>query len=72
MSIIGHDNKGPSIAELQRYVRDKVTLEFLLTNGDRVTGTLRWFDEHAFSVEREGEHPITILRIAVLGYIQSS
>ncbi len=61
-------NKGPSIAELQRFVRDKVRLEFLLSNGDRLVGTLKWFDEEAFSVISEDDSPITLLRLAVLAY----
>lgn len=68
MGFGGQDNKGPSVAELQRFVREKERLEFLLTNGDRLVGTLRWFDEQAFSVLREGEPPLTVLRIAVLAY----
>ncbi len=61
-------DKGPSVAELQRFIRDKARLEFLLVNGERLVGTLRWFDEHAFSVIPEGQQPITILRASVLAY----
>ncbi len=68
MTVGGHDNRGPSIAELQRYIRNGISLEFLLANGNTVVGRLRWFDEQAFSLEREGEEPFTILRLAVLGY----
>lgn len=72
MSISGRDNKGPSIAELQRYIREKTRMEFLLTNGDRLIGTLRWFDEQAFSVSRDDGEQVTILRAAVLGYLRAS
>jgi hypothetical protein len=64
----GKDNRGPSIAELQRYVRDSVKVEFVLSNGDQVVGKLRWFDESAFSLILDGEQPFTILRSAVVGY----
>jgi hypothetical protein len=70
MTVDRRDNKGPSIAELQRFIREKVQLEFLLTNGDRLVGHLRWFDEQAFSVVSEGQQPITILRLSVLAYRQ--
>lgn len=60
--------KGPSVAELQKYIRDKQQLEFLLINGDLVTGTLRWFDEHAFSLVAEDQKPITLLRGGVIRY----
>jgi sRNA-binding regulator protein Hfq len=61
-------NKGPSSAELQRYIREQKTIEFLLSNGERLVGTIRWFDEQAFSVIQDGEQPFTILRSAVIGY----
>jgi hypothetical protein len=72
MGISGRENKGPSIAELQKFIRDKARVEFLLSNGDRLVGTLRWFDEQAFSVTPDGEQPITILRMSVVAYRQAS
>lgn len=59
--------KGPSIAELQRYIREKTNLEFILSNGDRIVGTLKWFDDHCFSVT-EGDGHVTLLRTGVIGY----
>lgn len=68
MTFGGKDNRGPSIAELQRYIREKVPMCFKLATGEEVHGVLRWFDEHAFSVQPDGEQPFTILRSAVVGY----
>ena len=68
MTFGGKDNRGPSIAELQRYIREKVPMSFTLSNGKEVVGTLRWFDENAFSIVPDGEQPFTILRTAVVGY----
>ena len=68
MTFGGKDNRGPSVAELQRYVRDSNQVEFVLSNGDTVVGKLRWFDENAFSIVLDGEQPFTILRSAVVGY----
>ena len=68
MGIEGRENKGPSVAELQRFIRDGTKLEFLLNNGDRLVGKLRWFDEEAFSIVPEDQQPITILRMAVVAY----
>jgi len=69
MTIAGHDNsKGPSVAELQRFIRDKVTLELLLNNGEKIYGKLRWFDHDAFSLMQDGQHPITVQRMAVVAY----
>lgn len=72
MTYGGKDNRGPSIAELQRYIREKVVMIFMLNTGEEVIGTLRWFDEHAFSLGVEGEQPFTILRSAVVGYRRKS
>ncbi len=69
--IASQNQKGPSIAELQEYVRERVRLEFLMNNGDSYTGRLRWFDEHAFSLETDRKdegQPLTLLRAAVAGY----
>jgi hypothetical protein len=63
----GQESKGPSIAELQRFIREKTNLEFVLSNGERLSGKLRWFDEHGFSVELE-TGSMTLLRTGVIGY----
>lgn len=68
MSFGGKDNRGPSIAELQRYIREQIELVFTLHTGQDVVGKLRWFDENAFSVAQDGQQPFTILRSAVVGY----
>ena len=72
MTFGGKDNRGPSIAELQRFVREKTRIVFVLNTGKEVAGTLRWFDEHAFSIAPDGEQPFTILRSAVVGYRKQS
>ncbi len=64
----GKEGKGPSVAELQKYIRSKTRLEFLCAGGERFTGTLKWFDENAFSLIEEEESSITLLRSGVLGY----
>lgn len=59
--------KAPSVAELQRFIREKTNLEFILSNGKKEFGTLRWFDEHSFSVQQENG-TLTLLRTGVIGY----
>lgn len=67
--VISSENKAPSVAELQKYVRDKVLLEFLCVDGkSKFTGSLRWFDEEAFNIKQEDGSTITLLRSAVVGY----
>jgi hypothetical protein len=68
MTFGGNSNRGPSIAELQRFIRDKTPLVFTLSNGDKVSGTLRWADESAFKIMTDSDQPFTVLRNAVLGY----
>lgn len=64
----GSENKGPSIVEIQRFIREQTHVEFILSNGERLSGKLRWFDDQAFSLVSDGEGPITVLRQAVLAY----
>lgn len=68
MSAREHGGKGPSVAQLEQYVRDKVRLEFLVVGGERFSGTLRWFDEQAFALTMEDEKPLTLLKSGVIGY----
>lgn len=60
--------RGPSMAELQRFIREKKQIEFVLVTGDKVFGTLKWFDEHAFCLAIGPEQTFTILRSAVVAY----
>jgi len=68
MTVSGQESRSPSVAELQKFIRDKAKLEFLLSNGDKFVGTLRWFDDSCFSLVQEYEGPITLVRTSVLGY----
>jgi hypothetical protein len=62
------ENKGPSIAELQRFIQDKTQLEFILVNSQKISGRLRWFDEESFSVVQADDSNITLLKLGVIGY----
>jgi len=68
MVLNGQGNKGPSVAELQRFIRDKAKVSFTLVNGKQKVGVLRWFDESAYGIVDEKEKRITILRTAVMSY----
>ncbi len=68
MSLFSDSQKGPSIAELQRFVREKLDIEFGLINGEKLQGKLKWFDEFAFSVTNYKNETVTILRPAVVYY----
>jgi hypothetical protein len=68
MTANGLENKGPSIAELQRFVRDQTRLEFWLISGKTCLGVLRWFDEHCYSLLQDDGTPVTLVKTAVVGY----
>ena len=60
--------KRPSIAELQRLVRDKTRLEFHLVNGKKLYGRIKWFDDQAISMVEDDDSTFTLLRPALVGY----
>ena len=68
MATNGQDNKGPSIAELQRFVREQTRLEFWLGTGKILQGTLRWFDEFCYSLTQDDGTTITLMKSGVIGY----
>lgn len=64
------EGKLPSIAQLQKFVREKTSIEVTCLDGksSRFTGTLKWFDETALALQLEDGGEITLLRGALLGY----
>lgn len=64
----GSQGKGPSVAELQKLVREKQQIELLLITGDKKSGFLRWFDDSAFCLSQANNETMTLLRSAVVGY----
>lgn len=68
MTANGLENKGPSIAELQRFVREQTRLEFWLVSGKTCQGNLRWFDEHCYSLLQDDGSVVTLVRTGVIGY----
>lgn len=68
MASTGPENKGPSVAELQRFVRAKTLVQFWLVNGKTFEGTLRWFDENCYSVVQADGSAITLTKSGVAGY----
>ena len=66
---ITQDNKTPTTAEFQRFIRVKTVLEFFSLDGkNKYAGALRWFDEEAFHILHEDGSEMTLLRSAILGY----
>lgn len=65
---LGSTGKGPSVAELQRIIRDKRLVEMILLTGQKIRGTLKWFDENAYCIVLDEGETITLLRSAIIGY----
>ncbi len=64
----GSGGKGPSVAELQKLIRDKRPIEIILLTGQKIRGLLKWFDETAYCIVLDDGESITLLRSAVIGY----
>ncbi|MFA7337975.1 MAG: hypothetical protein WC028_14405 [Candidatus Obscuribacterales bacterium] len=64
------DNKTPTTAELQKFIRELTVLEFFSLDGkgSKYIGALRWFDEEAFHIKQDDGSEMTLLRSAILGY----
>ncbi len=64
----GSTGKGPSVAELQKLIRDTRPIEIILLTGQKIRGLLKWFDETAYCIILDDGESITLLRSAVIGY----
>jgi hypothetical protein len=66
----GEESKLPTVAQLQKYIREKTTLDIFCSDakGTKYIGTLKWFDEISFCVKLEDASELTIQRSAVLAY----
>lgn len=64
----GNTGKGPSVAELQKFIREKRVIEVILLTGQKLKGVLKWFDEQAYCILMEDGESITVQKSAVIGY----
>jgi RNA chaperone Hfq len=55
-------------AELIKFRDERKTLVFLLTNGERLEGAVRWFDEDTIHVVTAGREEITLFKHAIISY----
>lgn len=67
MSNQANEGKLPSIAELQRFIKDGERLTFKTVDGTTYTGKLRWFDDQAFSLTLDSGE-FTLVKSNVIGY----
>ncbi len=67
MPLQTNEGKLPSVAELQRYIKEGERLAFKTVDGGTYTGKLRWFDEQVFAIALD-DGDFTLLRSNVIGY----
>ena len=60
--------RGPSEAEVKKFIKLEVRLEFITVAGHHFRGILLWADQSAFHVKLENEKTITILKSALVYY----
>ena len=59
------DTSLPSTRQVQRCVKDKITVEFRLITGDLITGRIFWQDHNCISVLDDNNEQITVWRQAI-------
>ncbi|HBG49645.1 MAG TPA: hypothetical protein DDW90_09130 [Cyanobacteria bacterium UBA9971] len=60
--------KGPSEAEVKKFIKFEARMEFITVAGHHFRGTLLWADHSAFHVKLENEKTITLLKTALVYY----
>jgi len=60
--------KGPSEAEIKKFIKLEAKMEFVTTSGQHFKGTLLWADSSAFHIKFENDKTITLLKNAIVYY----
>ncbi|MEI8389984.1 MAG: hypothetical protein WCG23_08880 [bacterium] len=60
--------KGPTEAEIKKFIQHEARLEFITTAAHHFRGILLWADQSAFHIKLENEKTITLLKTAVVYY----
>jgi len=61
--------KGPSEAEIKKYIKLEARMEFVTIAGQHFRGILLWADQSAFHVKLdESDKTITLMKTAVVYY----
>ncbi|MFM7365416.1 MAG: Hfq-related RNA-binding protein [Cuspidothrix sp.] len=59
------DTSLPSTRQVQRCIKEKITVEFRLITGDLITGRIFWQDHNCISVLDDNNEQITVWRQAI-------
>jgi len=60
--------KGPSEAEVKKFIKLEMKLDIYTTTNQHFRGTLLWADQSAFHIKLENDKTITLLKTAVVYY----
>jgi hypothetical protein len=60
--------KGPSEAEVKKFIKLEAKLEFITVAAHHFRGILLWADQSAYHIKLENEKTITLLKTAVVYY----
>lgn len=61
--------KGPSEAEIKKFIKLEARMEFVTVAGQHFRGTLLWADQEAFHIKfDESDKTITLLKSAIVYY----
>ena len=60
--------KGPSEAEIKKFIRLEMDVEFVLLNSQHLKGKVIWADGAAFHLKMANDKVVTILRSAIAYY----
>lgn len=60
--------KGPSEAEIKKFIKFETKIEFVTTGGQHFKGTVLWADDNAFHIKLENDRTVTLLRNATIYY----
>jgi hypothetical protein len=60
--------KGPSVAEIKKFIKFEITVDFYTITNQHFRGKVQWADESAFHIKLENEKMVTLLRTAITYY----
>ncbi len=60
--------KGPTAAEIKKFIKEKNLIEFCLINDKKLCGYILWHDESSFHIKTEGHEELTVIKTSVMYY----
>ena len=60
--------KGPSVAEIKNFIKEKNIVEFHLVNNKILAGQILWHDDNTFHLQIENNKRLTLLKHVIIYY----